>query len=144
MPQNAITIKAPTALMGRLSLSVGWENGPERGLKTVSFNQFKQNSAEPDQTPRLMWVCTICQCPSPDFTDNPLYTALWRHVDKNSPALNNRFADFVRTRVLILLVSIHVENNLKENLMYIYFGSIVNTEQNSISSKHFIVYNQPS
>ena len=25
-------------LVGRLSLSVGWENGPERGLKTVSFN----------------------------------------------------------------------------------------------------------
>ena len=23
---------------GPLSLSVGWENGPERGLKTVSFN----------------------------------------------------------------------------------------------------------
>ena len=23
---------------GRLSLSVGWENGPEWGLKTVSFN----------------------------------------------------------------------------------------------------------
>ena len=27
-----------TAVMSRLSLSVGWENGPERGLKTVSFN----------------------------------------------------------------------------------------------------------
>ena len=24
--------------VGRLSLSVGWENGPERGLKTVPFN----------------------------------------------------------------------------------------------------------
>ena len=23
---------------GRLCLSVGWDNGPERGLKTVSFN----------------------------------------------------------------------------------------------------------
>ena len=28
--------KALTALVGRLSLSVGWENGPE--LKTVSFS----------------------------------------------------------------------------------------------------------
>ena len=27
-----------TAVVGRLSLSVGCENGPERGLKTVSFN----------------------------------------------------------------------------------------------------------
>ena len=26
------TIKALTALVGRLSLSVGWHNGPERGL----------------------------------------------------------------------------------------------------------------
>ena len=31
-------IKALTALVGRLSLSVGWENGPKQGLKTVSFN----------------------------------------------------------------------------------------------------------
>ena len=31
-------IKAPTALVDQLSLNVGWENGPEEGLKTVSFN----------------------------------------------------------------------------------------------------------
>ena len=31
-------IKALTALVGRLSLSVGWENDPERGFRTVSFN----------------------------------------------------------------------------------------------------------
>ena len=31
-------IKAQKALVGRLSLSVGWQNGPERGLQTVSFN----------------------------------------------------------------------------------------------------------
>ena len=31
-------IKALTALMGRLSLSVGLENGSERGHKTVSIN----------------------------------------------------------------------------------------------------------
>ena len=31
-------IKALTALVGRLSLSVGWENGLERGLKAASFN----------------------------------------------------------------------------------------------------------
>ena len=31
-------IKALTALVGRLSLSVGWENGLERGVKTVTFN----------------------------------------------------------------------------------------------------------
>ena len=32
-------IKALTALEGGLSLSVGWENGPEQGFKTVSFNR---------------------------------------------------------------------------------------------------------
>ena len=37
---RVIIIKALTALMGRLPLSVGWENGLERGLKTVSFNHF--------------------------------------------------------------------------------------------------------
>ena len=33
-------IKALTALVGRVSLSVGWENGPERELKTISFNSY--------------------------------------------------------------------------------------------------------
>ena len=40
----------------RLSLSVGRENGPEWGLKTVLFNLslsvILANSADPDQTPR--------------------------------------------------------------------------------------------
>ena len=31
-------IKALTALLGQLSLSVDWENSPELGRKTVSFN----------------------------------------------------------------------------------------------------------
>ena len=31
-------IKVLAALLGLLSLIVGWENGPERGRKTVSFN----------------------------------------------------------------------------------------------------------
>ena len=31
-------IKALKVLVGRLSLNVGWESGPERGRKTVSFN----------------------------------------------------------------------------------------------------------
>ena len=31
-------IEALTALVGRLSLSVGWEKDPERGRNTVSFN----------------------------------------------------------------------------------------------------------
>ena len=30
--------KALTALVGQLSLSVSWKNGPERGLKMFSFN----------------------------------------------------------------------------------------------------------
>ena len=34
----SLEIKALTALEGRLSLSVGWENGPELALKTVSSN----------------------------------------------------------------------------------------------------------
>ena len=31
-------IKALTSLVGRLSLSVGWENGPDRECKIDSFN----------------------------------------------------------------------------------------------------------
>ena len=33
-----LAIKALTALVDPLSLSVAWKNGPEQGLKTVSFN----------------------------------------------------------------------------------------------------------
>ena len=32
-----LKIKALTALVGRLSLSVGWKKDPERGLKTISY-----------------------------------------------------------------------------------------------------------
>ena len=35
-----IKIKTLTALVGWLSLNVGWENGPEWGLKTISFNPY--------------------------------------------------------------------------------------------------------
>ena len=43
-------------LDSRLSLSVGRENGPEEGFKTVLFKHelpvIYTNSADPDQTPR--------------------------------------------------------------------------------------------
>ena len=56
LQQSLSRIKALTALVGRLSLSLGWENGPEWELKTVLFNPqlpvIKTNSADPDQTPR--------------------------------------------------------------------------------------------
>ena len=35
--RNNNKIKALTALVGRLSLSVGWRNGPEQRLRTISF-----------------------------------------------------------------------------------------------------------
>ena len=49
---------------------------------------------------RLIWVCTVCQCPecpvsSPRFTDNPPSITVRRHSDKNSAAISNRSMDFV-------------------------------------------------
>ena len=48
-------IKALTTLVDRLSLSVDWENGPERRLKTVltscNFSFDLSNNANLDQTP---------------------------------------------------------------------------------------------
>ena len=126
--QLQITIKAMTTLVGRLSLSVGWENGPERRLKIVSFNSYL-----PVILRRLIWVCTICQCLSSGFTDNPLYAALCRHSDKNSAATNNRYLDFVQTRGLISLDSDnHVDNNLKEIFVSVYYGSIVNNRPKNV------------
>ena len=31
----------------------------------------------------LIWGCTVCQSPSPDFAGSPFYTALLPHSDKN-------------------------------------------------------------
>ena len=49
-------IKVLAALVGRLSLSLGWEHGPKRGLKLISLNPklafIEANSADPDQTSR--------------------------------------------------------------------------------------------
>ena len=73
-----------------------------------------------DRNPPSDLVCTICQCSSPDFTDNTLYTELWRNGVKNSAVINNCYLVFVQTRVLISFVDgNHVDNNLK---MYVYFG----------------------
>ena len=51
-----VVIKTLTVLVGRLSLSVDWENGPERRLKTfinpLSSCNLKANSADPDRSPR--------------------------------------------------------------------------------------------
>ena len=39
--------------------------------KTVGNNQNTESVLR-----RLIWVCTVCQCPSPGFTDKPLYMEL--------------------------------------------------------------------
>ena len=98
-------IKALRAMVDRLSLNEGWENGHDIELTTISFNsllpyfkQIVQTLTQRHRTRRLIWVCTVCQCPrcrDPDFTDNSLYTALWRHSDKNNADINNRYLDFV-------------------------------------------------
>ena len=81
--------------MGRLSLSEGWEsvpereNGPERENvpgRDLKLFQLILNFLKLKQTVQtlircrvlrcLIFVCTVCQCCSPGFTDNPLYTAL--------------------------------------------------------------------
>ena len=43
--------------------------------------------------------------------------------------MNNLYLDSVQTRALMSLVNDnHVDNNLKEILVYVYLGSIVNIE----------------
>ena len=80
------------------------------------------------QSPGLIWFCIVCQCPSPDFADNPLYKALWGHRDKNSMAIGNHYLDFLQMCSLISLVNDnHVDNNLKEILLFVYYGLIVNS-----------------
>ena len=53
----------------------------------------------------------MAKCLSPGFTDNPMSTALLRHSNKNSAAINNRY------RALITLaIDNHVDIYLKEIL----------------------------
>ena len=58
---------------------------------------------------------------SPGFADNPIYTALWHHSEKNGLAINNCYLDS-------LVNDIHMDNNLKKILVHIYFCSIVNNQ----------------
>ena len=72
-------------------------------------------SADPDQT-LLVWVCIVFQCPSPGFTDNSDVT-----VTKIIMAINDGYLNIIQMRGLILSVSDnHMNNNLKEILVYIY------------------------
>ena len=81
-------------------------------LKVLSFKQTVQILFRCRVLRCLIWVCNVCQCPSPGFTDSPPYTALWRRSDKNSAALNYRYLDFVQARGLISLVNDnHVDSN---------------------------------
>ena len=61
-------------------------------------------------------MSSLCQCPSPGFTDNSLYNAI-----------NKRYLNFVQTRDFISLVNDnHVDNNVNKILVYAYYDSIVN------------------
>ena len=63
------------------------------------------------------------------FSGSPLHTALWLHSDKNSLAINNHYHDFLQTGSLILLVNDNdVDNNHKEILVFVYYGSIVSNQ----------------
>ena len=74
-------------------------------------------------------------CPSPGFTNHPLYTALRRHSDTNSAAINNRYLVIVLKLGWISLVNDNnVDNNLQEILVYVYFGSILSNEPKNAAS----------
>ena len=87
--------------MGQLSLSAGWENGPEQGLKAVLLNLWlpviKANSADPDQTPRSVASDLGLHClPMSQMSQSRFYNPLFnRTSDKDSAAINNRYLDFV-------------------------------------------------
>ena len=118
-------IKVLTALMGRLSLSVGWENGSKWGqncfIKPLASSKLsKQCRPWSEAVFWGVWYGLHCLPMSQSrVKDNPLYTALWHHSNKNlrKAAINNRNLDFLQTCGLISLVNDnHVDNNLYENV----------------------------
>ena len=93
------------------------------------FNQTVQTLIRCHVLLCLIWVCTVCQCPSPGSTDptDPCNTALRHHSDKNSAAINKGYLDFIQMYGLTSLVNDnHMDKNLKVVLVYVYFGMIVN------------------
>ena len=126
-------IKALTALVGGL----GWKmvlNGDLRlfhlTLNFVFFAQTVQTLIRCLRMRRLIWFCTVRQCLSilaAYFPDNHLHRAFWRHTDWKSATINTRYLDFIQTRGLSSLVNDdHVDNNLKEMSVHVYFCSNVN------------------
>ena len=83
----------------------------------------------------MIWVCTVCQCPSPGSADNPLYTALWHHSDKNSLTINNRYLEFIIVRLITLVNDNHVDNYLKEILASVYYGSNIRPKNHNSDLK---------
>ena len=77
---------------------------------------------------RLIRVCTVCQCPSPGFADNPFllhsdFTAirlarLWMTVT---------WISYKRAVWFYLFNDNHVNNNLKAILVHVNYSSIVNS-----------------
>ena len=74
---------------------------------------------------RLIWVCTVCECPnakpSPGFR---------KEFGSETTGYGFHIANIWLVRLMVGLISLvndnHVNNNLKEILVYIYSGSIVN------------------
>ena len=105
----------------------------------------------------------VYQCPSPGFTDNPFYTAICRHSDKNTcsaplnvryidfaainvccldfAAINDFYLDLVETRGLISLVNDkHMDNKL-EDLAYVrvlFLDCKQSTQYNIVISSSFL------
>ena len=114
-------IKVLTSLVGRLSLSVSCENGPERRLKSISFNPKLPGFKQTAQTlirrhvlRRLIWVYTVCQCLKSGFTDNTLHCTLTSQRQEQR-GYKYKLPGVCTTRGWISLVNaIHVDNYLKE------------------------------
>ena len=81
---------------------------------------------------RLIWVCTVCKCPSPGLTDNPLNAALWRHSDKNSATINNRYLEF-SSNARFDYIGQRKSRRQLPFLASVYYGSIVH---NRSKNKH--------
>ena len=93
---------------------------------TLNFRLFKQTvqTLIRRRVQRcLIWVCTVCQCPSPGFTDTHLYTIRPCHSDKNSGLTS-------------LVNNNHVDNNLKEILVYVSEKSSTILLQNGDCRRH--------
>ena len=95
--KGKVVILVPTHHLVLFYISAKYHRNSPKGIRvterTWNLFQIKQRVICYSVWPQSALFANA----SPGVTDNPLYTALWSHSNKNSAAINNLYLDFSQT-----------------------------------------------